>query len=128
MGVNHIVERAIVGHSVLVAGQLTPPEPMRPASTGMGEAAETSGQPISADALISLLDALARMARASRRHEADFDCAARIAGLRLTPEQRAMAVAKLASADCIERLIPLLDGGLLVSVTRTGMGRSGIMA
>lgn len=74
--------------------------------------------------LLAVLQALAKMARASRRQEAEVGSALHRAGLVLDPDQCDDALMQLLAADCIERIIPLTDGGTLVSVTAIGMSRS----
>ena len=83
-----------------------------------------SGDQVGPVTVIAVLRALAVMAGMSRRHEADVTSALQGAGLTLDPAQRDAALQQLLDAECIERLIPLTDGGILLSVTATGMARA----
>lgn len=87
-----------------------------------------ASDPIGPATVVAVLRALANMARISRRHEADVGSALHGAGLVLDPRQRDDALHQLEQAECIERIIPLIDGGILVSVTATGMGRASATA
>ncbi len=81
-------------------------------------------EPVGPATVLAMLRALAGMALVSRRHEADVGSALHRAGLALTPAQRDAALQQLLDAECIERIIPLSDGGLLVSVTGAGLSRA----
>ena len=70
-----------------------------------------------------LLHALVTMARRSKRRQADLTAALRGAGLQAEPSQVRAALRLLAAQGCVEALIPLSDGGLLLSVTSTGIER-----
>ena len=74
--------------------------------------------------VMAVLRALSAMARSSRRHEADVGSALQGAGLTLDPDERDAALEQLVEAECIERIIPLTDGGILLAVTAAGMSRA----
>lgn len=72
-----------------------------------------------------LLRALTDMARRSKRRQADLTAALRGAGLQAEVSQVRAALRLLAAQGCIETLVPLSDGGLLLSVTTAGIERLG---
>ncbi len=72
----------------------------------------------------ALLESLVTMASKSKRRQADLSAALRRAEINATVEQVRDAVAQLQSGGCIRELVPLYDGGLLVTVTNMGMDRS----
>ncbi len=73
---------------------------------------------------MAVLRALASMARSSRRHEADVGSALQGAGLALDRDELDSALHHLVEAECVERIIPLTDGGILLAVTAAGMTRA----
>lgn len=84
----------------------------------------SSNEPVGPATVSAVLRALAAMARVSRRHEADVSSALRGAGLILEAPERDAALSQLLEAECIERIIPLTDGGILLAVTAAGMSRA----
>jgi hypothetical protein len=71
-----------------------------------------------------LLQALADMASRSRRREADLTAAMHKAGLAAELAQVNAALLLLQRQDCIKNLLPLSDGGLLLTVTGNAMDGS----
>lgn len=69
----------------------------------------------------SLLTALATMAVRSKRRQADLSAALRRSGLDVDPVRVTEALQHLESTGCIEHLVPLYDGGVLMSVTSRGV-------
>lgn len=68
-----------------------------------------------------LLSALATMAMRSKRRQADL-CAAICRGrLDADPKRVTEALRHLERSGCIEHLVPLYDGGVLMSVTSRGI-------
>ena len=63
-----------------------------------------------------LLRALSDMAARSKRRQADVIAAMRGAGLSMDPPRVRGALRLLQRFGCIENLVPLADGGLLLSV------------
>lgn len=72
----------------------------------------------------AVLRAIAAMARASKRHQAELGVALRRAGLLLTPEVQMAAVQHLSDVASVTDVITLDDGGVLLSVTSAGMERA----
>ncbi len=73
----------------------------------------------------AVLRAVAAMARVSKRQQAELQAALERAGLAsLSQEQRAAALCHLCDTASIEDVIPLDDGGVLLSVTSAGMERA----
>lgn len=68
-----------------------------------------------------LLAALATMAVRSKRRQADLCAALSRAGLDREPGRVTKALRALEQAGCIEHLVPLYDGGVLMSVTSRGI-------
>ncbi len=79
---------------------------------------------MSLEMTMAVLRAVAAMARASKRHQAELGVALQRAGLALSISQQEVVVARLRDAELIETVIPLDDGGILVSVTSGGMQRA----
>jgi hypothetical protein len=75
--------------------------------------------------LISVLRALATMARGSKRHQAELGVALQRAGLTLPIGTQTAALRRLTEDAAIDQVIPLDDGGVLLSVTSAGMQRAG---
>ena len=73
----------------------------------------------------TLLAALVAMAVHSKRRQADMSAALRRAGLVGTPEQLRDALKHLRLAGMIQEIVPLYDGGVLVSITSQGMDQPG---
>lgn len=70
-----------------------------------------------------LLTALATMAARSKRRQADLSAALRRGGLDSEPSRVSRALSHLVKIGCIEHLVPLYDGGVLMSVTSRGIER-----
>jgi hypothetical protein len=68
-----------------------------------------------------LLAALATMAVRSKRRQADLSAALRRAGLDGEAGLVSNALRYLEDVGCIEHLVPLYDGGVLMSVTSRGI-------
>jgi hypothetical protein len=68
-----------------------------------------------------LLQALAAMAMRSKRRQADLCAALCRAGLDTDPRRVTDALRQLERSGCIEHLVPLYDGGVLMSVTSRGI-------
>lgn len=75
------------------------------------------------DFVDALLAALTEMAVRSPRRQADLAVALRRAGIEGDAAMLVGALAQLEEDGCIEHLVPLTDGGLLVSVTAHGIER-----
>lgn len=71
----------------------------------------------------ALLAALAGMAVRSHRRQADLDMAIRRAGLILSAERLQYALRQLEDDGCVDRVVQLADGGVLLSVTGHGIER-----
>ncbi len=71
-----------------------------------------------------VLSALAAMARASKRHQAELGVALHRAGLSLPAGTQTAALRTLTEDAAIDHVIPLDDGGVLLSVTSAGMQRA----
>ncbi len=69
----------------------------------------------------TLLGALATMAMRSKRRQADLAAALTRSGLKGNSERIGTALRHLEHAGCIEDLVPLYDGGMLLSVTSRGI-------
>ncbi len=68
-----------------------------------------------------LLQALATMAVRSKRRQADLSAALARANLDTDPHRVTEALRQLEKSGCIEHLVPLYDGGVLMSVTSRGV-------
>jgi len=68
-----------------------------------------------------LLKALATMAVRSKRRQADLSAALARANLDTDPHGVTEALRQLEKSGCIEHLVPLYDGGVLMSVTSRGV-------
>lgn len=68
-----------------------------------------------------LLSALATMAMRSKRRQADLCAALCRANLDTDPKIVTEALRQLERSGCIEHLVPLYDGGVLMSVTTRGI-------
>ena len=76
--------------------------------------------------IAAVLRALASMARISQRHQAEVDAALHRAGVTVGAEAVAGILRHLGDQGCVDGLIPLSDGALLLTVTALGMSRAGI--
>jgi hypothetical protein len=81
--------------------------------------------PVSEGFLLEVLGAVANMALRSKRRQADLDAAMRYAGLEAGPVRRLAALEQLALQGCIDKVVELNDGGVLLSVTAFGLDRLG---
>ena len=81
--------------------------------------------PEDADFAVLLLMALADMAARSKRGQADLVAALRGAGLVAEPRRVRAALRLLQSHGAIENLVPLSDGGLLLSVNQAASEQFG---
>ncbi len=79
-----------------------------------------------AGVVAAVLRALASMARISQRHQAEVDAALHRAGVTIGADTVAGILRQLGDQGCVDGLIPLSDGALLLTVTALGMSRSGI--
>ncbi len=70
-----------------------------------------------------LLTALATMAVRSKRRQADLAAALRRSAIDTDPHAVGEALGRLEQAGLIEQIVPLYDGGVLMSVTTRGIER-----
>jgi hypothetical protein len=78
-----------------------------------------------ADFAVVLLQALTNMAARSKRRQADLTAALRGADIAADPARVRTALKMLRAQGAIENLVPLSDGGLLLSVTQKATERPG---
>jgi hypothetical protein len=78
-----------------------------------------------ADFAVALLQALTTMAARSKRHQADLTAALRGASLTADPSRVRLALKMLCAQGAIDHLVPLSDGGLLLSVTQKPAEKAG---
>ena len=71
----------------------------------------------------ALLAALAGMAARSHRRQADLFVAARRFGISAPPDRIRQTLHQLQADGCVERVVPLADGGVLLSITGYGLER-----
>ncbi len=71
----------------------------------------------------ALLAAVAAMAARSHRRQADLFVAARRFGLTAPPDHIRQTLRQLHADGCVERVVPLADGGILLSITGRGLER-----
>ncbi len=99
--------------------------PSKPAGTSVAAATRNGGRSMAAAALRpkpgyefdeALFRALHAMAIKSPRFQADVQAAMRSGDLTANPAQLAAALERLALAGRVSNLIPLADGGLLITV------------
>jgi hypothetical protein len=87
---------------------------------------EADGMPALTEAFVSdVLAAIGEMAFRSKRRQADLDAAILRAGLAASRPLRLAAVERLYRQDCIDKVVELSDGGILLSVTALGIDRIG---
>ena len=77
-----------------------------------------------ADFAVVLLQALNNMAARSKRRQADLNAALRGADIIVDPSRVRAALRLLQAQGAIENLVPLSDGGLLLSVTQKAAERA----
>lgn len=68
-----------------------------------------------------LLSALSAMAMRSKRRQADLNAAMQRAGIAAARDLITTALRALEDAGCIEHMVPLYDGGMIISVTSRGI-------
>jgi hypothetical protein len=73
-----------------------------------------------------VLHALATMARTSQRRQSDVHFALRRAGVAVSGAMQTAILRELQRAGMVSQMIPLGDGGLLLTVTQTGMMKAGL--
>ncbi len=104
-------------------GQLTAYEPDRdsdgalPAGDDLDEATASPEEAFAT----KLLGALAAMAVRSKRRQADLAAALRRSGMVADQHSLSVALRHLEAIGCIEDLVPLYGGGVLMSVTSRGI-------
>lgn len=91
--------------------------------TARPPAAEPAREAARPDLIEALLAALTDMAVRSPRRQADLAVALRRSGLRAPPAALRDALEALEDDGCIEQLVPLADGGLLMRITAHGIER-----
>ncbi len=72
-----------------------------------------------------LMAGLATMASKSKRRQADLDAVLARTGLSASPDRIKAALRHLEKTACIREIVPLYDGGLLLTVTNLGMDTLG---
>jgi hypothetical protein len=72
-----------------------------------------------------VLAAVAGMALRSKRRQADLDAALWCAGLTAGRGRRLAALERLREQGCVEQVVELSDGGVLLSLTALGLDRLG---
>jgi hypothetical protein len=72
-----------------------------------------------------VLVAVADMALRSKRRQADLDAALWSAGMTDGRDRRLAALERLREEGCVEKVVELSDGGVLLSVTALGLDRLG---
>jgi hypothetical protein len=72
-----------------------------------------------------VLAAVVDMALRSKRRQADFDAALRRAGVKAERSVRLAALEQLRGHGCVDNVVELSDGGVLLSVTALGLERLG---
>ncbi len=94
--------------------------------SGAGFATQAEEQPVVTEGLVlDVLAALTNMALRSKRRQADFDASLRHAGLEVGYAGRRAALDRLRMQGCIDNVVELSDGGVLLSVTAAGLDRLG---
>jgi hypothetical protein len=72
-----------------------------------------------------VLVAVADMALRSKRRQADLDAALWSAGMVAAHDRRLAALERLREQGCVDKVVELSDGGVLLSVTALGLDRLG---
>jgi hypothetical protein len=75
--------------------------------------------------MLQVLAAVAEMALRSKRRQADLDAALHYAGVVAGRTRRLAALERLRLQGCVEKVVELCDGGVLLSVTARGLDRLG---
>ncbi len=99
---------------------ISAPKPT-PAAQAAGRTAELDD----ADFAVVVLQALTTMASRSKRRQADLTAALRGADIEADASRVRIALKSLRAFGAIEKLVPLSDGGLLLSVTQKAIERVG---
>ena len=73
----------------------------------------------------ALLEAFVTMATRSKRRQADLSAALQRSGIKASQWRLSEALQHLQASGCIREIVPLYDGGTLVTVTNMGMDRTG---
>ncbi len=89
-------------------------------------AQQTRAPAVDAELVANALVALATMARSSQRRQSDVHAAMRRGGISLSAERQKAVLKELQATGMISQLIPLGDGGLLLTVTHDGMMKAGM--
>jgi hypothetical protein len=88
--------------------------------------AEGSLPPALTDTFVhDVLVAVADMALRSKRRQADLDAALWSAGMTGAHDRRLAALERLREQGCVDKVVELSDGGVLLSVTALGLDRLG---
>jgi len=89
------------------------------------EPRESASEPVASSREVedALLAALASMAVRSHRRQADLGVATRRAALSMGADKLQLALLRLQEDGCIDSIVPLTDGGVLLSVTSRGIER-----
>jgi hypothetical protein len=81
--------------------------------------------PVTEGFVLDVLAAVTDMALRSKRRQADLDAAMRHAGLEAGHPWRLAALERLRLQRCVDKIVELSDGGVLLSVTALGLDRLG---
>lgn len=83
-------------------------------------------EPVLTEELVDeVLAAVVDMALRSKRRQADFDAALQRAGVKAERAVRLAALEQLRGHGCVDNVVELSDGGVLLSVTALGLERLG---
>ncbi len=87
---------------------------------------ESDRSPALTDGFVhEVLVAVADMALRSKRRQADLDAALWSAGMTDGHDRRLAALTRLREEGCVDKVVELSDGGVLLSVTALGLDRLG---
>lgn len=89
------------------------------------EAREASPAALTDTFVHDVLAAVADMALRSKRRQADLDAALWGAGVTTGRDRRLAALSQLREQGCVDKVVELSDGGVLLSVTAHGLDRLG---
>jgi hypothetical protein len=87
-----------------------------------GPATDPDAEPDAVDFATRLLTCLTAMAARSSRRQAELATALHCAGLTTDPPRVRAALRRLEAEGCISNLVPLSDGGLLLTTTGQVLG------
>jgi hypothetical protein len=105
-------------------GLEVPDEPAEALDRLSGE--RLGGLPVLTEGFVhDVLAAVAGMALRSKRRQADLDAALRCAGVTADRDRRLAALERLREQGCVDDVVALSDGGVLLSVTALGLDRMG---